>query len=143
MSLMSDLRQRPAELSAASRFTSLCGLLYMGAGFLLLAWPEAMQTVFGDPSFSGQERAMARVVGMSVAIIGWLYFFGGRSGGRQIVAASVIDRLVLVPLVLVPLALSGAFTHTLLFFAVLDPALALVAWRLLASSKSDAAAPSA
>ena len=86
---------------------------------------------------------MARVVGMSVAIIGWLYFFGGRSGGRQFVAASVIDRLVLVPLVLVPLALSGAFTHTLLFFAVLDPALALVAWRLLASSKSDAAAPSA
>jgi hypothetical protein len=47
----------------------------------------------------------------------------------------VVDRLVLVPLVLIPTALAGVFPHVLLTFAVLDPALALVAWRLLASSK--------
>jgi hypothetical protein len=40
-------------------------------------------------------------MGMTVVVIGWLYLFGGRSGARQIVAASVVDRLVLVPAVLV------------------------------------------
>jgi hypothetical protein len=68
---------------------------------------------------------------MAVAIIGWLYFFGGRTGGRQFVAASVLDRLVFVPLVLVPTAAAGVFPHVMIAFAVLDPILALVAWHLL------------
>jgi hypothetical protein len=72
-----------------------------------------------------------RVLGMCVLIIGWLYFFGGRSGGRQVVAATIFDRILLVPLVLVPVALSGVLAHTLLMFAVVDPALAVVAWMLL------------
>jgi len=75
---------------------------------------------------------------MLLAIIGWFYFFGGRTGGRQFVAASVLDRLVLVPLVMVPIAMSGAFPRPLLAFAIIDPVLAIVAWRLL--SKPDAGA---
>jgi len=47
--------------------------------------------------------------------------FGGRSGARQIVAASVVDRLVFVPAVLVPLALAGVFPHLLVTFAILEP----------------------
>ena len=46
-----------------------------------------------------------RVIGLTVAVIGWLYIFGGHSGARQFVAASVVDRLVFVPLVLIPLAI--------------------------------------
>jgi hypothetical protein len=134
MSLISDLRQRPATLSAAARFTSACGLLYLAGGLLLLVWPDAIQMVFQDPAFAAQERALARLLGLMLAIIGWLYFFGGRSGGRQFVAATVVDRLALVPLVLIPTALAGVFPHVLLTFAVLDPALALVAWWLLARS---------
>jgi hypothetical protein len=57
---------------------------------------------------------------MTVMVIGWLYLFGGLSGGRRIVAASVLDRVVLVPLVLVPVAIAGFFPHFLLAFAVLD-----------------------
>lgn len=134
MSLISDLLQKPATLSAASRFTSMCGLFYMATGLLLLAWPDAIQTIFRDPPFAGQERTLARVIGMTVLIIGWLYTFGGRSGGRQFVAATVVDRVVLVPAVLIPVALSGTFPHVMLAFAVLDPLLALVAWRLLSQS---------
>jgi hypothetical protein len=70
-----------------------------------------------------------------VMVIGWLYLFGGLSGGRRIVAASVLDRVVLVPLVLVPLAIAGVFPHFLLTFALLDPTLAIGAWLLL--SRSD------
>ncbi len=69
---------------------------------------------------------------MTLALIGWFYFFGGRSGAKQIVAASVLDRIVLVPIVLIPIAISGVFPHTLGMFAVLDPVLGLVTWYLLA-----------
>jgi len=42
----------------------------------------------------------------------------------------VFDRLILVPLVLVPLVIAGVFPHLLLAFAILDPTLALGAWAL-------------
>jgi hypothetical protein len=44
-------------------------------------------------------------------------------------------RVVLIPLVLVPLAIAGVFPHFLLAFAVLDPTLGIGAWLLL--SRSD------
>jgi hypothetical protein len=81
-------------------------------------------------TFVGHEAALIRVIGMTVAVIGWLYLFGGRSGARQFVAASVIDRLAL-PAVLVPLAMAGVFPHLLATFAILDPSLAIGAWVLL------------
>ena len=42
----------------------------------------------------------------------------------QFVAASVIHRLVFVPVVLVPLAIAGVFPHLLLAFAIFDASLA-------------------
>ncbi len=138
MSLIADLLQRPEKLSTASRFTSACGLFYLLSGLVLLLWPDVFQVIYREPPFAGHERSLARVMGMLLAIIGWFYFFGGRTGGRQFVAASVLDRLVLVPLVMVPIAMSGAFPRPLLAFAIIDPVLAIVAWRLL--SKPDAGA---
>jgi hypothetical protein len=67
---------------------------------------------------------------MTVAVIGWLYLFGGRSGGRATVAASILDRWILVPAVLIPIAMAGVFPHALLAFALLDASLALGAWVL-------------
>ena len=131
MSLITDLLANPANQSPASRFNVVGGWLYMGVGFLLLAWPEATQVLFRDPAFAGHEAALVRIVGMAVMVIGWLTLFGGRSGTRTAVAASVFDRLLLVPLVLVPLALSGVFPHLLLTIAVLDPTLAIISWVLL------------
>jgi hypothetical protein len=131
MSLLSDLSEAPAKRSAASRFTSACGLLYMAAGLSMLAWPGQVQVMFGERPFVGDEAALIRVIGMLLTIVGWFYFFGGRTGGRQFVAATVLDRLILVPLVLVPTALAGVFPTTMLLFVVLDPVLALVTWHLL------------
>ena len=132
MSLIAALKESPSALATSSKFTSLNGFLYLAAGFLLLIWPGAVQTLLRDPEFVGREAALIRLLGMTVAIIGWFYLFGGRSGGRQIVAASVLDRIILVPLVLVPLAMAGVFPHLLLTFAILDPLLGLIAWYLLA-----------
>lgn len=89
------------------------------------------QTIFRDASFIGNEAALIRILGMTVAVIGWLYLFGSLSGDRRIVAASVLDRVVLVPLVLLPLAAAGVFPHFLLTFAVLDPTLGIGAGLLL------------
>jgi hypothetical protein len=101
------------------------------AGTLLVVWPGAVQTLFRDSAFVGHEGALIRVIGLTIVVIGWLYRFGGRSGARQIVAASVIDRLVFVPLVLLPLALAGVFPHLLVTFTILDMSLALGACALL------------
>lgn len=132
MPLIADLLERPATLSPASRYTAMNGYLYLAGGALLLVWPGVAQTVFMERAFVGDEASLFRVIGMALAIIGWFYLFGGRSGARQIVAASVIDRLTLVPLVLLPLALMGVFPKVLLPFGLIDPALGIGAWLLLA-----------
>lgn len=138
MPLLSDLMESPPRLATASRFTMLNGIIYMSAGVLLLIWPGALQTLLQESEFIGREAALVRILGMTVAIIGWFYFFGGRSGGRQIVAASVLDRIVLVPLVLIPLLVTGVFPKLLIVFAILDPLLGLIAWYLLHKEKPNA-----
>jgi len=57
------------------------GYVYLGLGALFIVWPGAVQTIFRDDGFAGHEEALFRVLGMTVAVIGWLYLFGGRSGG--------------------------------------------------------------
>lgn len=120
MSLIKDLLERPFDQAITSKYTAMNGLIYLGFGALVLVWPGMVQTIFRDAAFVGNEAALIRVTGMTVMVIGWLYLFGGLSGGRRIVAASVLDRVVLVPLVLVPLAIAGVFPHFLLAFSLLD-----------------------
>jgi hypothetical protein len=137
MSLIKDLLEHPGDLPISSKYTMMNGVSYLGVGALALIWPGMVQTIFRDAAFVGNEAALIRVVGMTVMVIGWLYLFGGFSGGRRFVAAGILDRVVLVPLVLVPLAIAGVFPHFLLAFAVLDPTLGIGAWLLL--SRSDRA----
>jgi hypothetical protein len=130
MSFMSDLLEMPASRTTASKYTAMNGFIYLGLGALFLLWPGSVQTLFRDEPFTGHEGALFRVIGLTVMVIGWLYLFGGRSGSRQVIAASVLDRWILVPLVLVPIAIAGVFPHVLLAFALLDASLALGAWEL-------------
>lgn len=130
MSFFKDLLEKPADLSPASKYSVMNGFIYLAFGGLLIVWPGAVQTIFMDALFEGNESALFRVIGMTVVVIGWLYLFGGRSGARQLGPASVLDRVFLVPLVLVPLVIAGVFPHTLGLFAILDPALGVGAWVL-------------
>jgi hypothetical protein len=134
MSLMQDLLERPAVLSRASRYTVMNGYLYLALGCLFIVWPGATQTIFMDRAFVGDEPALIRVIGLTVVVIGWFYVFGGRTGARQFSAASVVDRLTFVPLVLLPLAITGVFPRVLVAFTVLDMSLAVGAWILLRRS---------
>jgi hypothetical protein len=118
-------------LSTASKYTVMNGILYLGTGVLFIAWPGVVQALFRDAAFVGNEGALFRIVGLLLVVVGWLYLFGGRSGARQAVAASVIDRLLFVPVVLLPLAMAGVFPHLLVALTILEPALAIGAWILL------------
>jgi hypothetical protein len=93
MSLSKDLLEHPGDLPITSKYTAMNGLIYLGSGALVLIWPGMVQTIFRDAAFVGNEAALIRVMGMTVMVIGWLYLFGGLSGGRRIVAASVLDRV--------------------------------------------------
>jgi hypothetical protein len=126
--LISELVEKPTNLSNASKYTAMNGVIYIAGGALLILWPGLTQAIFRDRPFVGDEQGLIRVMGLTLVVIGWLYLFGGRSGARQIVAASVVDRLVFIPVVLVPLAAAGVFPHLLLSFALLDVALAAGAW---------------
>jgi len=128
MSFFSDLLEKPAHLPIASKYSVMNGYVYLALGALFIVWPGSVQTIFMDAPFAGHESALFRVMGMAVAVIGWLYLFGGRSGARQLCPPSVLDRVVLVPAVLVPMVIAGIFPHTLGAFAILDPALGIGAW---------------
>ena len=130
MSLIDTLVKKPS-LSPASKFQSLNGIIYFGAGLGLILWPGLVQVLLRDPGFTGHESALFRALGLTVAMIGWHYYFGGRTGEKQVVAASLIERLIYVPLVLLPLALAGVFPHTFVAFTALDVGLAIGAWMLL------------
>jgi len=129
--LIQRLRELPGPLSISSRFTVANGLIYIASGALLLLWPAVIQTLMFDTEFVGREEALIRLVGLTVMFIGWFYLFGGRTGGKQFIAATVINRVFVVPVVLIPLALAGVFPVLLGLFAILDPVLGLVAWFLL------------
>jgi hypothetical protein len=93
MALFKDLLDKPPTLSTASKYTATNGVVYLGAEALLLAWPGATQTLFMEPAFVGNEEGLIRMIGITVAVIGWLYLFGGRSGARQFVAGGRLRPL--------------------------------------------------
>ncbi len=123
--------EKPANLTTASRYTVFNGFVYFGLGVLLILWPGAVQTLLGERAFVGDEQALFRVLGMTVAIIGYYLLIGGHSGSRQATAGSVIDRLTIVPLVLLPLVIEGVFPRFFVAIVIVDVALAISTWVIL------------
>ena len=107
MALVKSLLESPAVLSTASKYTALNGIIYLAAGALLIVWPGATQTIFMDRAFVGDESGLMRAIGMAVVVIGWFYLIGGRSGARQLVAASILPIPRDPPQVVEPLSVAG------------------------------------
>ena len=73
MSFISDLSEKPASLSAASKYTVMNGYIYLGLGGLLIVWPGAVQALAwqedGPPvlwlaNLTGQEQSV-EIVGFT------------------------------------------------------------------------------
>ena len=95
MSLIKDLRDKPSSLTAASKYTALNGIGYLGVGAILIVCPGVTQTLFKEPAFAEHEQALMRVIGLTVAVIGWLYTVSISSSGAIgfADAANVLDFL--------------------------------------------------
>ena len=132
MSFIGDLLDSPPVqlYHSRSKYTVLNGVIYLFATGVLLSFSGPVRDAdsFFDPPFVGHEEGLMRALGLTMVVIGWLYFFGGRSGARQFAACTVIDRLIFVPFVLVPLVVTGVFPHLFLTLAILDPVLAIGTW---------------
>lgn len=126
MQLIKDLFGKSPDQTVVSRYTALNGVIYFFAGVLLVLWPGSMQAIFGDTAFVGREEGLIRVVGLTVMIIGILYLLGGRGNSPQIIAVSILCRPVLVPMAIVPVALSGVFPGLLFTFVILDMFLSII-----------------
>lgn len=130
------LFSKPPPQTPLTRYTEWNGVLYMLVGATFYAWPNSAQVLLRAQSYQAGEAGLVRALGMTIALIGYFYFFGGRTGQDRFGVATILDRL-LVPLLLVPLVVSGELSPQLgLPFAVLDPALAIGAWVIFARSQS-------
>ena len=109
MALIKTLLENPPSLTSASKYTTFNGFVYLVVGLLLIVGLASPRPSLGTLPLSGMRKGTMRVIGLTVVVIGWLYAFGGRSQAQQIVAASVIDRLVFVPAVLIPVAMAACF----------------------------------
>jgi hypothetical protein len=133
MSLVTIALEKPTILTKASKYTVFNGYVYLGLGVALILWPGAIQTLLRERPFVGDEQGLFRALGMAVALIGYYLVIGGRAGSRQATAASVIDRLTVVPLVLLPLAIAGVFSRFMIAVVIVDFCLATSTWMVLRS----------
>ena len=131
MSPIKIAREKPAHLTTASKYTVFNGFVYFGLGVLLILWPGSVQTLLGERAYVGDEQSLFRAMGMAVSIIGYYLLVGGHSGSRQTTAASVIDRLTIVPLVLLPLVMEGVFPRFFVAVVIVDVSLAISTWVIL------------
>jgi hypothetical protein len=132
--LIQALAEKSAARSTACRLTSISGLFYLAMGGTICAVPMLIPILFLEPTFTGREQGLFRLVGWIMAVVGWLLWIGGRSGARSLVAAGIVARLA-VPFVAIPLAMDGVFPHMMYAFGVLDPLSGLLTWRILRRSE--------
>jgi len=132
------LFSEPPPHTALTRYIEWNGALYLLLGATLYAWPGSLQTLLAAAPFQAGEAGLVRVLGMAVAVIGFFYVFGARTGQDRFGVATILDRL-LVPVLLVPLVATGQVSVQLgVPFAVLDPVLGVGAWVVYARSQRRA-----
>ena len=139
MSFLSTLRARPPRLSRLSRYTVANGVLYLAIGLGLYALPEPLLERALGADLEGFDAGLAHALCFAVAVIGFFYVMGGRTGAASFGLATVVDR-ALVPLFLVPLWLGGQVAPAMVLpLVVLDPLLGLGAYLVWRSEPSPPA----
>ena len=113
---------------ALSRYTLWNGVIYVFVGGALYLVPDVVRQLLFMAPFAGHEEGYFRLLGVTVAIIGWFYVFGARTRADSFALSTVADRIA-VPALLLPLYFTGQVPPGPIFaFALLDPLLALGAY---------------
>ena len=107
------------------RYTQANGVLYAVMGLALFSFPQLFQSIGAD-DFEAGERGLVRTLAFVLIVIGWFYVMGGRTAADSFGLSTVVDRVIIVPAFLVPLAASGAVDPAIVLpIAILDPVLGL------------------
>jgi hypothetical protein len=134
-------RQPAGPHTRLSRYTVANGVAYLATGIgILLAPATVLVRVFFLDHLVGYEEGLSRAVGLTLAVIGWLYAMGGRTRSESFALATVVDRL-LIPLWLAYLYTLGLPLGMVIPFAILDPLLAIGAYVIWRREKAPRAGP--
>ena len=137
MRMALGLHETPLRITPTHRFLFLQGILYAIAGLLFMVLPKqsvylvtlgALSTDSFEIDGSGHptELRMLQFTGYLVLLVGYFYMQGARENTLHFVAASTLNRAVLVPLVMLLLAFFGARLPLCILFALLDPGLTVL-----------------
>lgn len=88
-------QQRPAKT------VEVFGWLILLEGAILLLWPQLAVDVLHLPALTEQGSNYLRLVGVLVSGVGMLYAVSGRTNAQGFVFASLLDRPLVPPLMLV------------------------------------------
>ena len=108
-----------------ARYTQANGVLYAVMGLTLFAFPTIFVTLGAD-DFEAGEEGLVRALAFVLVVIGWFYVMGGRTAADSFGLATVVDRVLVVPAFLVPLALTDTVDPWIVLpIVILDPLLGL------------------
>jgi len=111
------------KLTPTHNFLFLQGVLYFVLGMQTWLVPETAHYTFLMPPLEPAEAQIARLGGMGV---GYFYMQMARTNSPFVVAASIFNRLLLVPPMFAVAGMLGARWQVCLAIALLDTALALL-----------------
>ena len=131
------MKQPDGPQTTLIQFTKACGCMYLGIGMLFLLFPSIVVHLGILSGFQGQEEGLFRMLGLTIAIIGYFYWFGARTQATSFALSTVVDRL-LVPFVFLFIYLvCDVHLMLVLPMAILDPILAVVAFLLWKKQESS------
>jgi len=120
------LSRGPSSRTPLIRYTELNGIFYILTGLFLFFLPKVPSNFGRFPPLQGQEEGLVRLIGFSLSIIGYFYYFGARTHQKSFALSTIVDRLILVPLFFSILLIFDLIDKNfILGLFILDPLLAL------------------
>ena len=91
----------PGQRSPSSRTVEAFGWLMLFEGTVVVLAPQGVAALLGLPGFSASAVVYFRLVGLLISGLGLLYIVSGRLDAHGFVFASLLDRPLVPPVMLV------------------------------------------
>jgi hypothetical protein len=91
----------PGHRAPSSRTVEAFGWLMLVEGAVVVLAPQAVANLLGLPGFTASAAVYFRLVGLLISGLGMLYVVSGRLDAHGFVFASLLDRPVVPPVMLV------------------------------------------
>ena len=123
------------------KYTELNGIFYFLTGLFIFFFPGVPSTLGLMPEVTLKEEGFLQLIGFSLSIVGYFYYFGARTHKKSFGLATVFDRLILVPIFLGIILVKGNLDKEFFLpLLILDPILGIGAyylWSKESTQKTD------